>query len=236
MVYSENLFLTSLADADRALLQQCLQLAWLRHRDVIAIEGRAIERIYFPITAIISLLITGEDGKTIETTTIGRDGVMAASPALDSRVSLSRGVVKVGGTVLICEATAFKRAALSSPTLLSAIMRHEQTMFQQTQQNGACASMHSIQQQLARMLLRTRDLTGENILPLTQGYIAELLGVRRTSITEAARNLRRKHVIRYARGKIEIASVIGLRQQTCECYGVIRRHYNALHRIEHEEQ
>lgn len=233
MVPSKSALLESLSDQDNQLLNPILQRAHLKQGDVLMIEGRQVDRVCFPVDAVISLLITTEEGKTIETTTVGRDGATAVTQALDSRVSLSRAVVKVGGQALVCEPTAFKRAVLAKPSLLSAMMRHEHTMFAQTQQVAACRATHEATQQLARMLLRTRDLTGGNVLPLTQGFIAELLGMRRTTITDAAQKLQQKGIIGYSRGKIEVLSVQRLRQASCECYDLIKRNYQALLRLEH---
>jgi CRP-like cAMP-binding protein len=140
--------------------------------------GDTIKAVYFPISSVVSLVVTLATGEMTEAAMVGNDGVVGMASALDATVSLSHAVVQLGGDAMICDPAAFKGAALQSESLISKVMRHEQTLFAQAQQSTAC-----------RWLLRARDLSGSDQLPFTQEFLAEMLGVRRTSVTAVARTL-----------------------------------------------
>ncbi|MEH2474105.1 CRP-like cAMP-binding protein [Nitrobacteraceae bacterium AZCC 2161] len=199
-------------------------------------EGKHVRLVYFPTNAVISLVVALQNGRVVESAMVGQDGVLAASPALDSRLSLSRAVVQLAGYSLVCEAARFKKAVLESSTLLSAIMRHEQTLFAQSQQPTACVSAHTIASRICRFLLRARDLCEEDELPITQKFLAELMGVRRTSITDSAVAIQTARLIDYRRGMIRISDVAALQEASCGYYVTVRSHYSALLRIKHDEE
>jgi CRP-like cAMP-binding protein len=119
---------------------------------------------------------------------------------------------------------------LQSEKLIAAVMRHEQTLFSQAQQSTACMAHHEVDARLCRWLLRARDLSGSNQLPFTQEFLAEMLGVQRTSVTTVARTLQEAGLVRYKRGKIEILDVEGLREGACECYETVKQQYKSLAR------
>jgi CRP-like cAMP-binding protein len=121
-----------------------------------------------------------------------------------------------------------KSAALQSPKLLSLLIRHEQTVYAQAAQSAACFATHMVEARLCRWLLRARDLSGSDHLPFTQEYLAEMLGVRRTSVTEVAHTLQEAGLIKYARGKIQIVDATALRESACECYASIQGFYQKL--------
>jgi CRP-like cAMP-binding protein len=129
---------------------------------------------------------------------------------------------------MICGSDAFKGAVLQSQTFISTIIRHEQTVFAQSQQSTACMANHDVEARLARWLLRARDLSGSDRLPFTQEFLAEMLGVRRTSVTTVAHTLQRAGMIKYARGKIQIVDVDGLEETACECYRAVKDNYGRL--------
>jgi DNA-binding transcriptional regulator YhcF (GntR family) len=167
-------------------------------------------------------------GEMVEAAMVGRDGVVGASAALDGRVSLSRGIVQLAGAAVVCDLEALKAAALQSPKLLSLLIRHEQTVYAQAQQSAACFATHNVQARLCRWLLRARDLSGGDTLLFTQEYLAEMLGVRRTSVTLVAHTLQAAGFIKYARGKIQILNAEALEDSACECYETVKRHYESL--------
>jgi CRP-like cAMP-binding protein len=127
----------------------------------------------------------------IEAAMVGKDGVVGASSALDGKISLSRAIVQLAGDGFTCGADALKGAALQSHTLLSKLIRHEQTVFAQAQQSTACMATHDVEARLSRWLLRARDLSDSDTLIFTQEFLAEMLGVRRTSVTTVAHTLQR---------------------------------------------
>jgi CRP-like cAMP-binding protein len=129
---------------------------------------------------------------------------------------------------MVCDPTAFRSAALQSEKLISKVMRHEQTLFAQAQQSTACMANHEIDARLCRWLLRARDLSGSDQLPFTQEFLAEMLGVRRTSVTSVAHTLQEAGTIKYTRGRIEILNIEALQDSACECYETVKGHYERL--------
>jgi CRP-like cAMP-binding protein len=176
----------------------------------------------------VSLVATLSTGEMIEAAMVGRDGVVGASAALDGKISLSRGIIQLSGEIVVCEIEPLKSAALQNPKLLSLLIRHEQTVYAQAQQSAACFATHLVEARLCRWLLRARDLSGSDNLPFTQEYLAEMLGVRRTSVTEVAHTLQEAGLIKYARGKIQIVDATALRESACECYGSVQGFYQKL--------
>jgi CRP-like cAMP-binding protein len=225
---SANLLLASLTVADAAAIRSNLKSVDLEHHRILFESGDVVNTVYFPTSAIISLVVGLSTGEMVEAAMVGRDGVVGASSALDGKISFSRGIVQIAGQCLICEADVLKGAALQSNTMLAKLVRHEQTLYAQAQQSTACMATHDIEARLCRWLLRARDLSGNDTLLFTQETLAEMLGVRRTSVTTVAHTLQRAGMIKYARGKIQIVDVDGLRETACECYATINSHYQAL--------
>jgi CRP-like cAMP-binding protein len=223
-----NALLASLSPDDAAALRPRLKNLELKERQVLFESGDTIRTVYFPINVVISLIVVLSTGEMIEAAMVGRDGVLGASSALGEKTSLSRAMVQLPGQALVCELGALKDAALQSPSLLSLIIRHEQALYAQAQQSTACMAAHDIQSRFCRWLLRARDLSGGDSLPLTQEFLAEMLGVRRTSITAVALTLQQAGLIRYSRGNIQISNVEGLRDAACECYEAVKSHYGRL--------
>jgi len=180
------------------------------------------------MTAVVSLVVTLSTGETTEAAMVGRDGAIGIASALDGKIAMCRAVVQLGGDAMVCDPAAFKGAALQSESLISKIMRHEQTLFGQAQQSTACMANHEVEARLCRWLLRARDLSGSDHLPFTQEFLAEMLGVRRTSVTAVARTLQEAGIIKYSRGKIQISDLEGLRDSACECYETVREQYSEL--------
>ena len=228
MPHRQNLLLASLSLSDMALLQPHLKLMQVKQHQVLFEAGGKVLTSYFPLTAIVSLVIGLSDGETVEVAMVGCDGVVSASSALDGKTSLSKGVIQLAGEVLACEASILKDAALQSGTLLSVLIRHEQTMFAQAQQSAACMANHDVEARLCRWLLRARDLARSDTLLFTQEYLAEMLGVRRISVNVVAHTLQQAGLIKYARGKIQFLNVEGVQDSACECYKTVKSHYDQL--------
>jgi CRP-like cAMP-binding protein len=228
MSQTSNLLLASLSPSDRAALQPHLKPTDLERPKILFEAGDVIKVVYFPTSAVVSLVVGLSTGEMVEAAMVGRDGVIGASSALDSKISLSRAIVQLSGTALTCEAGALKGAALQSTTLLSILIRHEQTLYSQAQQSAACLAAHHVEPRLCRWLLRARDLSGSDTLNFTQEFLGEMLGVRRGSVTVVAHTLQRAGMIKYARGKIQIINVEGLQEAACECYDTVRSHYDSL--------
>lgn len=225
---NSNYLLRSLAPGDAAALKPHLRHVSLNSKQVLFEAGDLITNVYFPVTTVVSLVISLSTGEMIEAAMVGRDGVVGAAAALDGRASLSLAIVQLPGDAFECSVDALAGAAFQSKALISSLVRHEQTVFAQAQQSTACMAAHDVQARLCRWLLRARDLAGSDTLPFTQEFLAEMLGARRTSVSPVAHTLQRAGMIKYSRGRIEILNVEGLRETACECYEAIRAHYGKL--------
>ena len=223
-----NQILSLLAPSDAKLLAPYLKPAKFEQHHVLFEADEQIRHVYFPTGAVVSLVITLSTGETVEAAMVGSDGVVGASAALDGRVSLSRGIVQLGGEIIVCDIDALKSTALQNPKLLSLLIRHEQTVYAQAQQSAACFATHQVEARLCRWMLRARDLSGNDNLPFTQEYLAEMLGVRRTSVTAVAKSLQEAGLIKYARGKIQIVDAKAMQKTACECYGSVKTLYEKL--------
>jgi CRP-like cAMP-binding protein len=224
----KNLLLDLISQADLEILKPHLRPAHLKQHHVLFEADEEVRHVYFPAGAIISLVVALSTGEMIEAAMVGMDGVLGASAALDGKVSPSRGLVQRSGHAMVCDPDALKSAALQSPGLLSLLIRHEQTVYAQAQQSAACFATHHVQARFCRWLLRARDLSGSDTLTFTQEYLAEMLGVRRTSVTVVAHRLQAASFIKYSRGRIQILNAEALAESACECYETVKRQYEKL--------
>jgi CRP-like cAMP-binding protein len=225
MLLHSNAVLASLSESDIAALQPHLRATHLQQKTVLYETGVTIRAVYLPVNAVISLVVSLSTCEMTESTMVGRDGGVGIASALDGKAALCRAIVQLSGDAMICNPAAFRSAALQSEKLISKVMRHEQTLFAQAQQSTACMANHEVDARLCRWLLRARDLSGGDHLPFTQESLAEMLGVRRTSVTTVAGTLQEAGMVKYTRGKIEILDVEGLREGACECYETVKAQY-----------
>jgi CRP-like cAMP-binding protein len=225
---NSNRLLASLSAGDAAALKPHLKSIRLEQKKVLFEAGELIDTVYFPAGSVISIVVGLSTGETIEAAMVGKDGVVGASAALDSKTSLSQAIVQLGGDAVACDVEALKNTAMQSQKLLSVLIRHEQTLYAQAQQSTACMASHDVEARLARWMLRARDLSGSDTLPFTQEFLAEMLGVRRTSVTLVAHTLQQAGFIKYSRGRIQILNVEAMRDIACECYTTVKAHYESL--------
>lgn len=228
MPHQNNLLLDALPQQERQALAARLKQTELQQHAVLFDVHEAVNQIYFPTTAVVSLVVPLSTGEIVETAMVGRDSVIGGGAALNGRVSLNRGVVQLGGECLACTADALTALLKDHPAIRSLLGAHEQALFAQAQQSAACNATHVIESRLARWLLRAADLHGSPELPLTQEYIANMLGVRRTSVTLVARTLQEAGMIHYSRGHIRLLDVRALEDTACECYQTVKLNYDAL--------
>jgi len=168
------------------------------------------------------------EGQTVEVATIGRDSVFGAAVALDGGVSLTAAVVVLPGTASVLDAAGLRAAAERSVIFRTTLARHDQAVLALAQQSAACNASHSVEARLSRWLLRARDLCGSETLPLTQEFLAQMIGVQRNAISIVAHALQQSGIIRYSRGRIDIVDVDGLREAACECYAAAKTHHQRL--------
>jgi CRP-like cAMP-binding protein len=224
----KNRLLNEFSQVDFNRLEPYLKLTTFKQHTLLFEAEQEIDHVYFPTSGVVSLVVTLESGEMIEAAMVGSDGVVGASAALDGRISLSRGIIQLGGEIVVCSIDGLKSAAFQSPKLLALLIRHEQTVYAQAQQSAACFAAHHIHARLCRWLLRARDLAGSDTLNFTQEYLAEMLGVQRSSVTLVAHTLQAAGLIKYSRGKIQIVDADALHDGSCECYESVKRHYAKL--------
>ena len=216
--HSTNLLLASLPPENMAALVPHLRVVQLPQETVLFEAGDTIKAIYFPHTGIVSIVVDLASGETIETAMIGRDSLVGGSAALDDDIALNRAVVQVAGVASVVDVGTFRGLAQQSHTFHATMARHRQFILAQAQQSAACNAAHTLEARLSRWLLRCRDLLGSDDIHLTQEFLAEMLGARRTSVTLVASALKQAGLIQYRRGHIKVLDVEGLRDSACECY------------------
>jgi CRP-like cAMP-binding protein len=226
--HSTNLLLASLPPENMAALVPHLRVVQLPQETVLFEAGDTIKAIYFPHTGIVSIVVDLASGETIETAMIGRDSLVGGSAALDDDIALNRAVVQVAGVASVVDVGTFRGLAQQSHTFHATMARHRQFILAQAQQSAACNAAHTLEARLSRWLLRCRDLLGSDDIHLTQEFLAEMLGARRTSVTLVASALKQAGFIQYRRGHIRVIDVEGLRDSACECYRTNKAQGNRL--------
>ena len=228
MSKSPNRLLASLPSGVYSALTPHLKIVELKFGDVVAEAGSAIRQVYFPYSGVISLVVELDVGSMIETAMVGHDGVLNAAPALDGKVSLNKGIVQMAGSAGTIEANRLRQLANEFEPLRSLLIRHEQVLFAQSQQSAACNASHTVEARMCRWLLHMRDFAGSDDLMLTQEFLAQMLGVRRPSVSIVASPLQKAGLIKYSRGRIRVLDVKGLKKEACECYDTVKAHYDRL--------
>jgi CRP-like cAMP-binding protein len=225
---SPNHFLASLSADDSALLQPHLKAMDLPQGVVLYSAEDAINRVYFPHSGVVSIVVGLADGQFIEAGMFGRNNIIGGSALLDGPIALNRAIGQAGGSGVAGETKALKGLAEKSVTLRAALVEYEQSMFAHIQQVVACNAAHSLEERLSRWLLQTRDLVQSDDLPLTQEFIAQMLSVQRSSVTLVARRLQEAGLISYRRGRIRVLDAEALHETCCECYDAINAHFLRL--------
>jgi len=219
---SDNSFLQSLDSADYALLRPHLRLTKLDQGAVLFEVGGKIDAVHFPLSAVVSFVVTLSDGEMIEAGMIGRDGVVGAGAALDNSAALNTAIAQIGGDVQQIDIQAFRAILLKSETIRAKLYQRDQALLLQAQQSSACNARHGLESRLCRWLLRSSDLVGNHQLPLTQEFMATMLGVSRPTLSLTAQRLQAAGLIRNRRGLVEILDLDGLKDSACECYQAIK--------------
>jgi CRP-like cAMP-binding protein len=180
--------------------------------------GDEVDQVYFPHFGMLSLLVVLRDGKAIETATVGREGVVGAMAGLGLYKSLVRVVVQMPVACSKIAATHFRTAAAGSDSVRNLCIRYNEVLLSQARVTAACNALHPIEARFCRWLLQSADHAASDTIALTQEFLAEMLGVRRTSVTEVASKVQNAGVITYSRGIIKILDRSALMRLSCECY------------------
>lgn len=218
-----NRFLATLPPHDFSLLAPYLRTTALERGVMLYDVGEEIEHVYFPHTGMVSPVAVMQSGETVETATIGRSGVVSASAGLGARSTFARVIVQLPGTAAWLSASQFHAAANQSAPIRDLIVRYNDLLLAQIQQSVACNALHALEARLCRWLLQTHDCLDGDTIPLTQEFLGQMLGVRRTTVTIAARLLQSAGLIRYRRGLIQILDRKALEEIACECYAMVRQ-------------
>jgi CRP-like cAMP-binding protein len=227
MPHRKNFLLDRLDPAIWDRLLPHLTVADLKHGEILAETHQRVEKVYFPHTGIISCVVELLGGGAIETGMIGNDGAFGGSQALDDKVSLNQVVVQVAGVASVITSDDIRKAADELPLLRGLLVKYEQFFLAQVQQTAACNAVHNVQARMCKWLLRMHDLVGSE-LPLTQEFLAQMMGVRRTSVTVVAKDLQQAGMITYTRGRVHILDIDLIRHSACECNEDVRSHYRRI--------
>lgn len=190
--------------------------------------GNPVTHAHFPSSAGLSVVAVMGDGTEVECATVGYEGAVGLLPALSGALSTNRTYVQLAGSGISISADALRARAADSPRLLELLLRSAQTLVAQEEQSVACNALHAIESRLARWLLICHDRLSIPVLPITQEYLAIMLGVQRTTVNGAAGILRSEGLIRYSRGQIEILDRDALERRSCECYRTVLKMYDSL--------
>ncbi|GGP17742.1 Crp/Fnr family transcriptional regulator [Silvimonas iriomotensis] len=208
---------------------------WIPHLELIDLSlsqvlyesGARMSHVYFPTTAIVSLLYVLENGASAEIAIVGNEGLVGVSLFMGGESTTSRAVVQSAGRGYRLKARVMKEEFSHAP-VLHLMLRYTQALITQMAQTAVCNRHHSLDQQLCRWLLLSLDRLQGNELIMTQELIANMLGVRREGVTQSALKLQEAGLIHYARGHISVLDRLGLEHRTCECYAVVKKEYDRL--------
>lgn len=224
----QNRLLGALPEAEMARWLPQLELVDMPLGAVLYESGSKLSHVYFPLNAIVSLLQVLEDGASAEIAVVGREGLVGVSLFMGGDSTPSRAVIQSAGQAYRLRGDVMLQEFNQAGPVLHLLLRYTQALLTQMAQTAVCNRHHSLDQQLCRWLLLSLDRIDSLELSMTQELIANMLGVRRESVTEAAGHLQDAGLIRYHRGHITVLDRTGLEHRTCECYAVVKREYERL--------
>jgi CRP-like cAMP-binding protein len=220
--------LAALPDAESQRWLPLLESIDLQLGQVLYESGTTLSHVYFPTTAIVSLLYVMENGASAEIAVVGNEGIVGISLFMGGESTSSRAVVQSAGKGFRLKAQMMKEEFNRAGPVLHLLLRYTQALITQMSQTAVCNRHHTLDQQLCRWLLLSLDRLDGNQLVMTQELIANMLGVRREGVTEGALKLQHAGLIQYARGHITVLDRAALEKRSCECYAVVKREYERL--------
>lgn len=223
--FQSNLLLSALPAGEYQQIAVDLKPVKMRHGEVLYLPDEPINHVYFPVDSIVSTVTHFEDGMSLESGIVGREGMTGVSVALFDETSQREVVVQSAGRALQMETAKFRGVFENGGMLQQFTLRYVQAYLEQVAQCGACSNHHSVSQRLARWLLMWHDRTDGNTLNITQDFLAQTLGVHRPGITHAALGLKEAGLIDYHRGTLTVLDRAGLEKVSCECYQIIKKAY-----------
>lgn len=224
---SGNRILDSLPHDERAEVVRVARRVRLETRQVLIEPDERIQAVYFPVDAVLSMVVWSDEGVGVEAATIGNEGVLGVSVVLGVPRQAPQSLSQIPGHAWRVTTTDFVPLVERLDELRRRTLAYAHALMMQMGQSAACNRMHSLEERAARWLLMTHDRVGQHSFSLTQEFLAFMLGVHRPSVTLAAGMLQKAGFIAYSRGRIDIVDRAGLMAASCECYGVIQREYEA---------
>jgi CRP-like cAMP-binding protein len=224
----QNHLLAALPAAEFDRLAPHLELVAMPLGEALYESGGRLPHVYFPITSIVSLLYVMKDGASAEIAVVGNEGILGISLFMGGETTPSRAVVQSAGHGYRLKAALLKHEFQRAGPVMDLLLRYTQALITQMAQTAVCNRHHSVDQQLCRWLLLSLDRLSTSELTMTQELIANMLGVRREGVTEAAGDLQRAGVIRYSRGRITVLDRKKLERDACECYAVVKNEFDRL--------
>ena len=224
----ENRILSSVPSDELARLLPRATLVKLDFRSVLVKRGETIRHVFFPVTGLYSLLAPTANSDTVEVGTVGREGIIGIAIHLGVDSAYTTAIAQVPGEAIRIDADVFRSEVTRCEAVTSLVGRYIHALYVQTVQWVACNRLHSLEERFARWLLSSADTLGSESLPLTHDFLAKMLGVRRPSVTLAAGALQRAGLIESSRGMLRIVNRAGLEGISCDCYRLVRGHYEQL--------
>jgi CRP-like cAMP-binding protein len=223
-----NHILSTLPEAELAQLAAALDRVCMASRELAFDVDAPISHVYFPETCVISIVCVATDGSAVETASVGWEGMVGLPVFLGAESTPAQAFCQIPGEALRLDTGTLQRTVASGGELRSILGRYTQAHFTQVAQASACNRIHTMRQRCARWLLQTHDRVASDEFPLTQRFLSQMLGVRRATVTEAARALQQAGVITYVHGRVTVRDRRGLERASCECYSIIRREFERL--------
>jgi CRP-like cAMP-binding protein len=225
----KNQLLELLPNGEHERLMASMDRIAIEPHDVFQRPGEDLRNVYFPLWGVVSLITPLEDGTAIETATVGNEGMVGVHAMLGGgAIGNAQAIGQVPGETLRMNADHFRAEMDGDGKLRQIMLAYAQALFVQISQSVACNGVHAVQERCARWLLESHDRAGSDEFLLTHEFLSEMLGVRRASVTVAARTLQMAGVIEYERGRITVTNRLGLEEASCECYAVIKEEYRRL--------
>ena len=225
---SKNQVLAAIPAAEWRQIEPHLDWVELPLGAMLYEAGVVLQHVYFPATAIVSLVSSMKDGASAEVAVVGNEGVVGVAAFMGGGRALSSAVVHSAGQALRITAESIACCAWQSESIMQQLLRYTQALFTHMAQTSACNRHHALDQKLCRWLLLNLDRRDGNEMIVTQEQIAEMLGVRRESVTASALKLQKAGLIQYRRGRVSVLDRAGLEARSCECYSVVRQAYDRL--------
>ena len=222
LLETRNQILSSLSAQEAGALAPFSTMVSLGSGDVLFEPDVKVDRVYFPNTAVLSVVTLMEDGRAVESDTVGNESAVGILEALAPSRTISRIFTQISGDAVCIQAARLRAQFEAYPRLRSVLLRHAQANLAQAHQSVACNALHTVEQRLCRWLLASHDRTATDVIRITQQYLATMVGVQRTTVTQALRELVGAGLIRQGRGQVQVLSRRGLETRACECHRAVK--------------